>query len=64
MFLLGWGEERLGNGVGGCCLRRKNWGGNFVLFYYQLFCRLIRMTCGFGNIMPLQNTMLVMFTTF
>jgi len=38
MFLLGWGRDaRLGNDEGGCSLGRKNWGGNVVLFYYQLF---------------------------
>jgi len=48
---------RLGIGVEGYWLGRKNWRVNVVLYYYQLLCRLRCMTSGFGNFMHLQNTM-------
>jgi len=64
-FLLGWGE---GGDAWKWRRRLLAWEeklvGNVVLFYYQLFCRLIRMTGEFSNFMPLQNTTLVVFTTF
>ena len=64
MFSLGRGrEERIGNGVRGCWLGRKNLRGNVVHFYYQLFCRQVQMTGEFDNFMPLQNTTLLVCTT-